>query len=245
MIFLFTDFGHTGPYVGQVHAVLKRELPAVPVIDLMHDAPAFDAQSAAYLLPAVAAQARPGDVVMAVVDPGVGGARACAALNADGVWYVGPDNGLLSQVQRRATRSDAFVLPVSAQASATFHGRDVFAPAAVHLLTQGRCEASAPMPAMQLDRPDWPDDLARIVYIDGYGNAFTGLRVTSLAQGTSLRVAETALPEYRTFGDAPAGRAFWYANSSGMAEIALNGANAAKTLGLAVGTPVNLHRNVP
>lgn len=95
MIFLFTDFGLEGPYVGQMRAVLARSAPTVPVIELFSDLPAFDAKSAAYLIPAYAQQSQPGDVVMAVVDPGVGTNRACVALNADGVWFVGPDNGLL------------------------------------------------------------------------------------------------------------------------------------------------------
>ncbi|MBL8630993.1 MAG: SAM-dependent chlorinase/fluorinase [Rhodospirillaceae bacterium] len=238
MIFLFTDFGQTGPYVGQVHAVLKRSNPAIAVIDLMHDAPAFNPKAASYLLPAVLAQVRPGDVVMAVVDPGVGSPRACVALNADGVWYLGPDNGLLSQVQRRAVSSQAFVLPVPSDSSATFHGRDIFAPAAAELCAGRVFPDAAVMDAAQLDRSAWPNDLAEVIYVDGYGNAMTGLRVSSLKARAMLAVGDRVLTRARTFSDVPVERLFWTENSIGLVEVAQNTGNAAKTLGLEVGSLV-------
>ncbi len=235
MIFLFTDFGLSGPYVGQVHAVLKRAVPHVPVIDLMHDVPAFDPKSAAYLLPAYTLQAEPGDVVVAVVDPGVGSERKCVALNADGVWFVGPDNGLLSQVQRRAKRSQAFQLPVPNACSATFHGRDVFAPVAAQLVAQSELPNAIDINAVTLDRPDWPDDLAAVVYVDGYGNALTGLRVESMTAGENLTAGGRVLSRARTFTDVRVGDLFWYGNSNLLVEIAQNSGNAAKSLGLQVG----------
>ena len=102
MIVLCTDFGLEGPYTGQVKAVLARAAPAVPVVDLFADLPPFRPQGAAYLLAAYGAVFKPGDVILTVVDPGVGGARAALALEADGRWYVGPDNGIFELVLRRA-----------------------------------------------------------------------------------------------------------------------------------------------
>jgi S-adenosylmethionine hydrolase len=106
MIFLFTDFGLRDIYVGQVKAVLQSRAPREAVIDLLHDAPPFNVRAGAYLLAALAAQQPKDSVTLAVVDPGVGGARAPVAVLADGRWFVGPDNGLIS-VRRRArpTRS--------------------------------------------------------------------------------------------------------------------------------------------
>jgi S-adenosylmethionine hydrolase len=230
MIFLFTDFGSNGPYVGQMHAVLKRAHPHIPVIDLMHDAPAFDPKCAAYLLPAYTRQAQAGDVVIAVVDPGVGSARACIALKADGVWYVGPDNGLFSQVQARATTAQAFRIPVPQTSSATFHGRDVFAPAAAQLIA-----GAHEFEATTLSAVAWPADLDAVVYIDAYGNALTGRRVETVARGTRLKAGGGEFPSARTFSDVSVGQCFWYGNSNGLVEIAVNGGNAAKTLGLSVG----------
>ena len=102
MIVLFTDFGEVGPYVGQVKAVLERDAPGIPVIDLLHDAPMFQARASSYLLASLI-DVFPADVVfLCVVDPGVGGSRAPAIVTADGRQFVGPDNGLFEIVMRRA-----------------------------------------------------------------------------------------------------------------------------------------------
>jgi S-adenosyl-L-methionine hydrolase (adenosine-forming) len=239
MIFLFTDFGRDGPYVGQVRAVLARAVPDVPVIDLFCDLPSFDPQSSAYLLAAYSQQVRAGDVVMAVVDPGVGGTRDCVVLKADGVWYVGPDNGLLALVQRGATQTQAWSLEVPPDAAPTFHGRDVFAPAAA-TLAQGQRPAGKPIEPTSIDRTAWPADLAQVVYVDHYGNAMTGLSAVSVPNLMSLKVAGHELRPQRTFADVPRGQAFFYANSNGLWEIACNGGSAALALGLAVGTPVSV-----
>jgi len=102
MIVLFTDFGLSGPYTGQVKAVLHQLSAGVPIVDLFADLPAAKPKPAAYLLAAYGPWFPPGTVLMAVVDPGVGGARAAVVVEADGRSYVGPDNGLFEIVLRRA-----------------------------------------------------------------------------------------------------------------------------------------------
>ena len=102
MIALFTDFGLSGPYTGQVKAVLAREAPGVPIVDLFADLPAGNPKSAAYLLAAYAVWFAPPIVLLAVVDPGVGGTRRAIVVEADGRFYVGPENGLFESVLRRA-----------------------------------------------------------------------------------------------------------------------------------------------
>ncbi len=173
MIVLFTDFGLEGPYIGQVEAVLQQQAPGVPVIKLFSDLPPFDIEGAAYLLPAYAGGFPPGTVFLCVVDPGVGSARPGVVVQADTHWYVGPNEGLFSQVMRRAGRITCRELALPANASSSFHGRDVFAPAAARV-ARGVPVDGEPVATTALARPDWPDDLYRVVYIDRFGNAITG-----------------------------------------------------------------------
>src|SRR6266566_2667210 len=104
MIVLFTDFGLSGPYTGQVEAVLQQTAPGTPIIQLFADAPAGRPKPSAYLLAAYAAWFPAGTVFLCVVDPGVGGERPALIAEADGRRYVGPDNGLFEIVLRRAAR---------------------------------------------------------------------------------------------------------------------------------------------
>jgi S-adenosylmethionine hydrolase len=239
MIVLCTDFGLEGPYTGQVKAVLARTAPGVPVIDLFADLPPFRPQGAAYLLAAYGESFVPGDVILTVVDPGVGGARAALALEADGRWYVGPDNGVFELVLRRAQAARCSRIDWRPPAlSATFHGRDLFAPVAARLALG---QAPPGRQAAPMRFSDWPDDLPEIVYVDRYGNAMTGMRAAMLPAGTALEAAGVRMPRARTFGDVPPGALLWYANANGLAEIAANGANAAALLDLAPGAPVGVH----
>lgn len=238
MIALFTDFGLAGPYTGQVKAVLQRLAPAAPVIDLFADAPSRNPKAAAYLLAAYGTWFPPGTVLLAVVDPGVGGARAAFLLEADGRLYVGPDNGLFELVRRRAAEARLFEITWRpAQLSASFHGRDLFAPVAARLASGERPAAEA-RPADFGRRPDWPDDLAEIVYLDQYGNAITGLRAARLPAAATLIAGGHRIPRARTFSDLPEGAALWYENSNGLAEIAVNLGRADEALGLRIGSAV-------
>ncbi|HEX6979428.1 MAG TPA: SAM-dependent chlorinase/fluorinase [Alphaproteobacteria bacterium] len=240
MIVLFTDFGIAGPYIGQVKAVLHREAPNVPVIDLCADAPTCDPKASAYLLAALAAWFPAGATFVAVVDPGVGGPRAPLALEADGRSFVGPDNGLFELVMRRATRLHAQEIAWRPPAlSHSFHGRDLFAPIAARIAAR-TLSPDMLKPAEPTRMPEWPDDLAEIVYIDHYGNAMTGIRANRLPATARLVIGGRTLPHARTFVDVEAGRAFWYENSNGLVEIAVNQGRADTTLGLAIGTPVSI-----
>ncbi|MBE9551926.1 MAG: SAM-dependent chlorinase/fluorinase, partial [Proteobacteria bacterium] len=145
MIHIFTDFGLDGPYAGQMRGVLARAAPGVPVIDLMHDAPVRNPYRSAYLLAALAAEMGPDSVCVAIVDPGVGGARPPVVVSADGKRFVGPGNGLFEIVQRRAARARAWTIDWRPEKlSVSFHGRDLFAPAAA-LLARDEWPACSPM----------------------------------------------------------------------------------------------------
>ncbi|MDY6943449.1 MAG: SAM-dependent chlorinase/fluorinase [Pseudomonadota bacterium] len=240
MIFLFTDFGADGPYVGQMRAAIARVYPDVAVVDLCHDLPPFRPRSAAYLLAALVDQLPVGAIVVGVVDPGVGSERRAVVLTADGRCFIGPDNGLFSVVARRADQTHwRELIGARSRLSATFHGRDVFAPAAARVVA-GQDLETAPMgqPAIGLE---WPEDLAEIIYVDHYGNAMTGLRASHLKASDALALDSHQIPFARTFSDVPAGAAFWYENSNGLVEIAVNQGRADGGLGLRVGSPVRVY----
>ena len=241
MLVLFTDYGGLDPYVGQVKAMLMRLAPSVPVIDLLHEVPAFNAHAGAILLAALAPRFPAGSVFLAVVDPGVGGGRQPVVMEADGRWFVGPDNGLLSIVAGRAKQVRYWRIDWQPEGlSASFHGRDLFAPVAAELAAQGLPETKlSPLAALQVQYD--VGDVARIVYIDHYGNAWTGLREGPLYDPEGVfEIKGQKLARRRVFADAGKGELFWYVNSVGLVEIAANRASAASLLDLKVGDPVRL-----
>jgi S-adenosylmethionine hydrolase len=237
-IMLFTDFGANDLYVGQVKAVLDRYAPGVRVIDLLHEAPVFEPRASAHLLAALARQVPRGTVVLGVVDPGVGGTRDAVVLRADGRWYVGPDNGLFAVVAGRAsTRTLWRLLAAPPGASVSFHGRDVFAPLAASVATDDfPNESVEPATRLQVALPH--DDLAEVIYVDHYGNAFTGLRAADVSHAAKLEVGGRVVGHARVFADAPRDTPFWYENSLGLVELAVSGASVAERLGIGLGTPV-------
>lgn len=240
MLVLFTDYGWSDPYVGQVKGVLATRAPGVPLIDLLHAAPDFNAHAGAQLLAALAPAFPAGAVFFCVVDPGVGGPRAAAVLEADGRWYVGPDNGLLSIVAARAAQVRAWHIHWRPEnLSASFHGRDLFAPVAARIAAGDfPGDWLAPVDALHV-RFD-AADLARIVYIDHFGNAWTGIRGGLVDPAMRIELGGRVLAWKRVFTEAAKGEAFWYVNSAGLVEIAANRASAAALLGLKVGDPVRL-----
>jgi S-adenosylmethionine hydrolase len=169
VIVLFTDFGLHGPYTGHMKAVLHQMAPGIPVIDLFADAPVSNPKASAYLLAAYAAWFPTDTVFLCVVDPGVGGTRPPIIVEADGRWYVGPGNGLFEMVQRRAVDTRSWIIDWRpGRLSASFHGRDLFAPVAA-LLARGEPPPGHPRRDEADRRRDWPDDLGEIVYVDHFG----------------------------------------------------------------------------
>jgi S-adenosylmethionine hydrolase len=241
MLVLFTDFGADDIYVAQVKAVLARHAPAgTPVLDLLHRVPSFDARAGAHLLAALQAWFPPGSVFLSVVDPDVGSARDAVVLEAGDKWYVGPDNGLLSVVAARAGRARSWRIVWRPQdLSASFHGRDLFAPVAAWLagrnLDADKIEES---PALNVRLG--AGDLAEVIYIDHYGNALSGLRSGSVSRSARIEVGGRVLAYARVFSDVPPGSAFWYEDSIGLVEIAVARGSAAELLGLRVGDPIRV-----
>ena len=233
-----TDFGPGGPYTGQMHAVLVAQAPGIPVIDLLSLAPAFAPKGAAYLLASIAEFTPANTAFVAVVDPGVGGDRGVLVVDTERHWFVGPDNGLLALAARHAPRATVWRVDWRPpRLSNSFHGRDLFAPLAARIAREGS-PPGQPIELQAIEGSDWPDDLAEVIFIDHYGNVFTGLRARGIPRGRLVRIGARRLKFARTFGEVSQGEAFWYENANGLVELAVNGGNAAQVLGVELGMPV-------
>ena len=240
LIATFTDFGPGGPYTGQMQAVLLTQAPGTPVVDLLSLAPGFSPKPAAYLLAALAEQMPRQSLFLCVVDPGVGSERRGLVLQTQDYCYVGPDNGLLAVAARRQHEARVWEIDWRPeQLSSSFHGRDLFAPVAAGI-ARGEPPPGRLCGLDSMVGWDWPDDLAEILFIDHYGNAYTGLRAAGLDRSQALHVGPHRLTYARTFSEVPSGQGFWYENSCGLAEVAVNGASAVAGLGLELGQPVFL-----
>jgi hypothetical protein len=221
--------------------VLRQEAPEVPVISLFADAPSGRPLPAAYLLAAYGPWFPPATVLLCVIDPGVGSERRAVVAEADGRLYVGPDNGLFDIVLQRADEARLWeIIWRPGPLSPSFHGRDLFAPVAARLARGDPPSALAQPVEDRSATRGLPDDLAEIVYIDHYGNAMTGLRGALLSPQTRLAAGGRILTSAPTFSSVPPGEAFWYVNSNGLAEIAVNRERADVALGLEIGSAVTI-----
>jgi len=243
-IALVMDFGGTSPYLGQMQLRLSELLPRFPVIDLVSDLAPFRADLAAYFLPALVRDMPARTLYLCVVDPGVGGERSALAIEADGDWYVGPDNGLLALVTRRAGKARVLRVDWRPEVlSPSFHGRDLFAPVAAMLCTGSGVPRCTELDKATLIGNDWPHQLAKVIYVDGYGNLVTGMQASDLAKDSRVRVDGREIAYARTFCSVPPGQAFWYENSFGLVELAINQGNAHHLLGLDPGAQVEISRH--
>jgi S-adenosylmethionine hydrolase len=233
-VVLFTDFGPSGPYTGQMEVVLRQIAPNVPVINLLCNAPIADPRLSSYLLAALRYSFPVNSIFLAVVDPGVGSERKAVVLQADSQTFVGPDNGLLNTVAVQAKHAQwSEIVWRPEHCSMSFHGRDLFAPVAAKLAIN---EADGLLqPFERNDLSDWPQDLAEVIYFDHYGNAMTGLRYHQSFSGKTLIANGIVIKQANTFSAVTEQQAFWYKNSSGLIEIAVNKGRAEQHLALKLG----------
>lgn len=242
-IVLLTDFGTADGYVAEMKGVLLSRAPLVPLIDASHDVPPHDVEFARITLARYWRRYPVGTVHLCIVDPGVGSARAALAVASGGQFFVGPDNGLLSPALF-ALDAQVVALPSSPSASATFHGRDLFAPAAARLAMGEPLEAlgeryddpvrrRTPAPFRRTDGMI----VGEVLTVDRFGNAITNL----IARGDGrVHVGELTLPLARTYADVDNGSPVALVGSSGLIEVAVRDGSAAERLGLMRGTPVLL-----
>lgn len=240
MIVLFTDFGRTGPYIAQMQAVLIHQAPGIPVLELMSDAPRFNPLASSLLLAAYSQSFPSGTVFLCVVDPGVGSERLPIVVQADGKYFVGPNNGLFEQICKQSTNITLWEINyVSSSTSNTFHGRDIFAPVAA-IIARGDKVPGNKLPIDKLVSTDMETTELKnqLVYIDHYGNCITGMVTGDISKTECLCVKSHKIPYARTFSDVESGSLFWYENSSNLIEIAANCDDASKILGVSIGSTV-------
>jgi len=243
LITLLTDFGTADGYVGEVKGTLLTLAPGVTVVDIAHDLPAGDVAAACYVLGRVWRSFPPGTIHLAIVDPGVGSSRRALAAEAGGHGFVAPDNGLLSDVFAAAPER-AVRLTVPAEASRTFHGRDVFAPAAARLASGGALADLGPAvrDPVRLKAPllkvEAGDLVGEVVHVDRFGTLVTNLPREHVAAEGRVRVAGHDLPLKATFADVPQGEPVAFIGSGGTLEIAVRDGRADVVLGLSRGAEV-------
>lgn len=237
---MFSDFSVTDPYVGLMKLEIYRRTPNATIIDVCHDLPAFNPNASGRLLQALVKDLPENTIVLAVVDPGVGTDRKPLWLEIDGRHFVGPDNGLFARIVNEANEVNAHVIEFDkTKVSASFHGRDVFAPFAANLEIDN--QPIAPFSDKnEIVGLDWSIELAEIIYIDHYGNAMTGISATSIYNNNQIYINNTTLSYARTFADVKPKQVFWYVNSLGLIEISGRNSSAAKALNVKVGTPVEI-----
>ena len=243
IVTLLTDFGTADGYVAELKGVLVSQAPGVTLVDATHDVPAHDVESGRLALARYWRRFPPGTVHLAVVDPGVGGGRAALAVESDGRFLVGPDNGVLSPALL-AAGARAVALPVPPRAAPTFHGRDVFAPAAARLATGEPLDslgapAEEPIVRRTPEARRLPDGGIEgcVIAIDRFGNAVTNLLSFG---GGAIEVDGRPVQVRRVYEDVAPGAALALVGSNGLLEIAVREGSAAARLGLTRGARVVL-----
>jgi len=248
VVTLLTDYGTTDSYVAEVKGVLLSQAPLASLIDITHHIPPGDVRAAAYLLDRTWKHYPPGTVHLVIVDPGVGTERAALVLGLQHQFFVGPDNGVFTSIISQPNVL-ATALSIPEDAAPTFHGRDVFAPAAASLANRGwwpelgkrltglgvRLEMHSPQSAGS----GW---IGEIVYVDQFGNLVTNLGWQHLAAGCAVKVGTAEIPLVRTYGEVALGALLAYVGSAGALEIAVRGGSASQVLRAELGQPVRIEQ---
>jgi hypothetical protein len=248
LLTLLTDFGLTDYYVAAVKGTVLRLAPGTVLVDISHDVPSGDVETAAFLLAAAFPSFPAGTVHLAVVDPGVGSARRILAARTATGWLLAPDNGLLNPLldqaeEIRSVEKAEVFLPSPGQ---TFHGRDRFAPTAAWLLRGEPFADLGPVVRDPVRLPIEPPRRepghveGRVAHVDRYGNLVTDIPASWLPPGPcrieiGIRTTERRVTCY---AEIPPGEAAWLSGSLGTIELSLNGENLARHWGVARGTAV-------
>ena len=261
IISLTTDFGQADGYVGAMKGVILGICPQATLVDISHQIRPQAVRQAAYILGKTTPYFPPGTVHLVVVDPGVGSARRPIAVRTSRAMYVAPDNGVLTWVLDQDPTPLAIHLTEASyrlpQVSATFHGRDVFAPAAAHLAcgTDSREMGEAvplsslvALPALEQELQADGSWQGEILHVDHFGNLVTSLRfpkieTQSLDACSRFRVIvgnEQVRGLSRTFADVESGDLVAYIGSDGYLEIAVRNGNAAARLRVDTGDTIRV-----
>ncbi len=239
---LLTDFGTADGYVAAMKGVLATRAPGVALEDAGHDLPRGDVAHAAWTLGRFWDRFPAGTVHLVVVDPGVGTARAAMAVEVDGIFAVGPDNGVFTPLLESGREWRAVRLPVPDDASPSFHGRDVFAPAAAELASGCALESLGPPveDPVRLTAPERPAGQGTVRTVDRFGNLVTDIDGAELEGAEAVRVGGRTVPVARTYGAVEVGTLLALVGSDGTVEVAAREASAAAILRLGTGAPVRV-----
>jgi S-adenosyl-L-methionine hydrolase (adenosine-forming) len=265
LVTFLSDYGTDDEFVGVCHAVIERIAPEAKVLDLSHGIPRHDVRQGAAVLANALGYSSPG-VHMAIVDPGVGSTRKAVIVRTadDDRLLVGPDNGLLAPaIERFGGSAEAVDVSLSRvrlePISATFHGRDVFAPVAARLAAgEPLAEAGPPLEPEELVRIELTrarvEDgglVARVVEVDGFGNLALDARLRDL-KGTDIRLGDPIAVRRdtrrapgvfaRTFADVERGGLLLYEDAGGALAVAINGGDAGRLLGARTGDELRVER---
>ncbi|HEU4828085.1 MAG TPA: SAM-dependent chlorinase/fluorinase, partial [Gemmatimonadales bacterium] len=235
LITLLTDFGTTDAYVAEMKGRILSLAPEAQLVDVSHTLAPGDVRAAAYIMGRVWQQFPEGTVHLAVVDPGVGTDRHALAVSAHGHFFIGPDNGILSSVIRDARVSVA-ILPIPDGVSSTFHGRDVFAPAAAALSCGSGLgeigEVFRGVPVRIATREPYHEGktlIGEVIYVDRFGTLVTNFTAENLPDYASVEIEGVEVGKLRrTYGDVPTGGLVAYLGSAGDVEIAVRDGSAAR-----------------
>ena len=242
LITLLTDFGTADSYVAEMKGVLSTYAPNAKLVDITHEVSPGDVRAAQYILSRTWMFFPEGTVYVAVVDAGVGTDRRVLGATRFGRYFLAPDNGLLSFLSLNA---QFISIPVLPEVAPTFHGRDVFAPAAGVLANGGSFESlgTAITDPLQLPLPIPTTHrdavVGEVLYVDRFGTLISNISPSALKPGVSIRVAGTDVgPLRRTFADVASGELVAFTGSGGTVEIAVRDGSAMRMLGLGVGAEV-------
>lgn len=261
IVTLTTDFGHRDPFVGVMKGRILERFPDARIVDLTHEIERFTPAEAGFWLERSFAYFPTGTVHVAVVDPGVGTSRGIVCVSARGHVFLAPDNGLLARLVRRHEVEGMVRLKDAAlknlgidRPSATFHGRDIFAPVAAEIASGRRTVDQLGEPVEALLPSSIPEPAVRagsvtcaIVTIDHFGNLISNIEVELIAplRHPQVRIGGRSLGLSRTYGDAAAGEYLALVNSFGVVEVARSEGSASAGLGLARGAPIEVLDSPP
>jgi S-adenosylmethionine hydrolase len=257
MITLTTDFGLKDPYVAEMKAVILGICPNAVIVDITHEIAKFNIRMGAYVLASAVPYFPEGAIHVAVVDPGVGTRRRPIVIQTKQSFFVGPDNGLLVLAAEKQgimriheLTNPRFMLP---KVSHTFHGRDIFAPAAAHLMSGVKPEEFGP----KIRKPVQPEFakvaqrngvlVGEVLHVDGFGNIITNINAKEMARSRLKDAVSVELPSCKlklklceAYGETKPREPLALIGSHGFLEIALNQGNAAKKFKAKPGDKIEL-----
>ncbi len=254
IISLLSDFGHKDPYVAEMKAVILSINPEAHIVDISHEIEKFNIRMGAYVLASAAPYFPEKSVHVGVVDPGVGTQRRAIIVETSRSFYVGPDNGLLMLAAQKEHITNVYTIDnpkyMMPKVSRTFHGRDIFAPAAAHLAAGSEPSDFGPViddyivPDFAKSRQRNGELLGKVLHIDDFGNTISNisaedLKNVGIREGNTIQVMlgdrTLTLKFCSAYGEVPGGTSLALVGSSNFLEVAVNQRNASRTFGAKVG----------